>query len=448
MEYSKEALQNLGIYELRNIARQVGVYSPTTLKKELLIEKVLSVIEGTESPYVRVNKQGRPAKRITGIDDIMEILMPSEMKYNIPKLNIAKETSKLMQNSKVVSGTEKKFCAYVKIDPEQNIILGTKNGYINRNDMTENYFLPSQIISKYELRNGDYICGTFYEASNEKPMYVNKINSINGIIVDDKALERKNFNDLSAEFPKVQINVSNKNSSIDLKIIDKICPIALGSRVIINHDIKPKYDDFAIEIISSINKLNPYNFTYFGVDERTEFINEVKSCVPDMKVFFNTLSMDDMDFIEMLKNAVHHIIREVELGKNHILFIQNLDKFTKFIINDLYLKNKSDYKDCEIRGLNQVVKIFNLAKNTVGAGTLTIIGFNCSNPELLELANCYILKNINFYKDTDISIDVEKSYSIKYDKILSSLETKKLTDFRKNLNKISLIENLHQLFGE
>ena len=45
--YTREDLNNLGIYELREVGRSVGVPSPTTLKKEQLIklfQNILNII--------------------------------------------------------------------------------------------------------------------------------------------------------------------------------------------------------------------------------------------------------------------------------------------------------------------------------------------------------------------------------------------------------------------
>ena len=75
---SVEKLNSLGIYELRTIARQIGVYSPTTLKKGEIIEKIQNIITGKEKPSDKKSKQGRPAKGITKLNDIMDIFIPQK----------------------------------------------------------------------------------------------------------------------------------------------------------------------------------------------------------------------------------------------------------------------------------------------------------------------------------------------------------------------------------
>ena len=54
-------MRNMGIFDLRNLARDVGVLSPTTCKKEELIEKILQILSGEKEPQVPKNRQGRPS---------------------------------------------------------------------------------------------------------------------------------------------------------------------------------------------------------------------------------------------------------------------------------------------------------------------------------------------------------------------------------------------------
>lgn len=59
---------DFGIYELRNIAREKGVKSPSTKKKNELIEDIIKLDSGVIKPYVNKTKQGRPCKNFSKID--------------------------------------------------------------------------------------------------------------------------------------------------------------------------------------------------------------------------------------------------------------------------------------------------------------------------------------------------------------------------------------------
>ena len=69
-ELNENKLDQLGIFQLRSIAREVGVHLPTTLKKQELINQILKVINGEIGPFVPKNKKGRPPKVIIGAESV------------------------------------------------------------------------------------------------------------------------------------------------------------------------------------------------------------------------------------------------------------------------------------------------------------------------------------------------------------------------------------------
>ena len=61
MIYEKEQLEQTNIHPLRNIAREVGVKSPTSLKKNVLIDEIIQIQSGKKRPQSSPRK-GRPVK--------------------------------------------------------------------------------------------------------------------------------------------------------------------------------------------------------------------------------------------------------------------------------------------------------------------------------------------------------------------------------------------------
>ena len=64
-------VKRLGIFELRALAREVGVQSPTTKKREELIVNILERINNGQLDDVVVTKKGRPYKKLAMIDNIL-----------------------------------------------------------------------------------------------------------------------------------------------------------------------------------------------------------------------------------------------------------------------------------------------------------------------------------------------------------------------------------------
>lgn len=68
MQYTKEQLDQINIHALRNIAREVGVRSPTSLNKQPLIDEIMQIASGNKQPH-RSTRGGRHVKNFV-IEDI------------------------------------------------------------------------------------------------------------------------------------------------------------------------------------------------------------------------------------------------------------------------------------------------------------------------------------------------------------------------------------------
>ncbi len=70
MEYQKEFLLSINLYDLRNIARNIGVRAPTALTKPVLIDEIMKIQSGKKEPCVP-SKTGRPAiRRIDNLESM------------------------------------------------------------------------------------------------------------------------------------------------------------------------------------------------------------------------------------------------------------------------------------------------------------------------------------------------------------------------------------------
>lgn len=61
MEYTVEELNEVNLYSLRNLAREVGVKAPASLKKSQLIKEIIDIKSGKKQPCTPT-KKGRPVK--------------------------------------------------------------------------------------------------------------------------------------------------------------------------------------------------------------------------------------------------------------------------------------------------------------------------------------------------------------------------------------------------
>lgn len=66
MIYTKELLEVTPLQDLRNIGKEIGVKSPTSLRKDVLIQNILDVQENRIQPYFSNKGRKKLVSRITG----------------------------------------------------------------------------------------------------------------------------------------------------------------------------------------------------------------------------------------------------------------------------------------------------------------------------------------------------------------------------------------------
>lgn len=439
-----DSLQNLGIYELRNLARQIGVYSPTQFKKDELIEKVMAIVRGEEQPYLKKSKQGRPAKQLAGFDEILNIFVPpvdQNIIYAKPFKSDSIFPSTLMQHMTLSPEDTLSFNGFVRLLKDYAIVL--KNGFFEDNENT--YYLTGQQVKTYGLRNGDFISGKHYVVSFDKPKLVKQIDFINGQTSESPtSITREDFEKLPAIYPNNLLRLSESPKTIfDLKIIEKICPFGEGSRVLINTEKDFNQEEFLAKLINALTRTS--KLTLITTDERPEDLSYLDDACVDMELLNRNNTLAERAFGEQLINTFDFVLRQVEYGNNQILVIKNLDKLFRYFIKYYIIAEQKNEEEAKVFALEKVKSLLMLAKNTKQEKALTIIALNCSNDEISSLFTTNIKLNTLPMNDTDCHVDLFDSYTLKIEQLLSKDMNNKYLKFKTGLTKENVIEKLKEL---
>jgi len=459
-QFNKESLEKLGIFELRNLAREIGVYSPTIYKKEVLIEKILLIINGKEEPYVSKTKQGRPPKSISSINNIIDIFIPKsnaeekEKSYNTLSYDInllarltAMDSNQLQNQYQTYEN--KKVSAILEVF-EEGYGFCYEKGY-RTNNLELNYFVSESIISSYHLRTGDILEGFVKKVVEDKPYLLYKLEKINGTSIAEFNLNRPDFNELLAQYPSERILFSNNTeNAVTHWYMQKYLPIGKGQRILLATN---KENDFAPLISLFLNIADNQNKTSkkcLLIDERPEDITEYKKLLKDTKLVCTNVDDNPYEAIQKIELSIEHAKRKVELNEDVIVVISNLVR-----LQNLYKKKFTMSKAHEIEddflSITMIKKLFASARNTQGSGTLTIVGLidRSSNETLYnslkELSNMYLLLDEKRYdKKEKIWFDILKSETRKSELLLNEKDYKNLLELKDRLN----IENKEQITSE
>lgn len=402
---NEEKLQELGIFEIRNIARDVGVYSPTLFKKQELIDKIMRVITGKDEPYVKKTKQGRPPKNISNLNNLVDVIMPTKL-FEDKRESDYSYFNDINENINVAScdGKEKIFKGYVKVYVDDFALVFYENFKEDKNVV----FVTSQQIKQYKLKSGDIITGKAIFVDDSKPFILKEVYSINEMQFNSSFERNEDFENKFAIYAtkKLKINVYKGEDEI-FNLIDSKSPFAKGQRVLLKNA-----NNFSFEIL---HKLTTGNNNLKGlailIDESPENYFEVNSN-SKLSVISNNFGNRVNNLALEIEVKLDNLLRQVELGEDVILFINSLEKYINYFVNENIL-NKLTKEEAIAKTKKNLNDIILLGKNT-NNGSLTVVVNAENSNEFDSLFNNILVFDKLKYK---VILNEELSYTLNLEKI-------------------------------
>lgn len=267
--YSKLGLQQLSIYELRSIARNVGVQSPTTKRHGELVECILKIQKGEVPAFS--SKKGRPPKNINYASQTAEVNMaegmPMEYQY---APNVSNDL--IFCDDGYIDGV------FIDTYPCHGIVreLNGKK-YVYDYQSTRHFvFIEDERIPGFNLKVGDFVQGQATEI-NIKSALLCSVDDVN-CSKQETILDKQ-----SHKYSVVKFENSQKlfddilNETTEIKVVleleaDDVSIVTLHDKCIYCHsgeydDIKRSYNTILdcsklIKILTQNNK----PFTLYMVD--------------------------------------------------------------------------------------------------------------------------------------------------------------------------------------
>jgi len=179
----KEVILSLGVYELRGLARVLGVKSPTTKKREELISLILEIIENNEDfTFPNNAKRGRPFKTLSSVQNILDVIATGSESEEVftQSFSTYEDLTVFDQEMPVITMQSS------DIFPCTGVLRKGKTfGYFVDSSKQRLVYISQDQIAKYELETGDFLDCAVFEINNGTKCFVKKINRINGVIAEE-----------------------------------------------------------------------------------------------------------------------------------------------------------------------------------------------------------------------------------------------------------------------
>ena len=208
MQKKIEIVKSLGIYELRGLARVLGIKSPTTKVRETLIESILVTLVNGKPSEPQMSRKGRPYKKLAHLDNIVSMIA------NQPVVEVNYETvSEFNQELPIFSykGEELlKVSGVLRHGKVSSYFVDLKKGY--------HVFVSQDLMNLKKLTTGDFIEGVAFKINDNQQYYIKELTKANGALFKDYSLMENQDNDqvLPSEF--LRVSAGTRKTSFPLSL--------------------------------------------------------------------------------------------------------------------------------------------------------------------------------------------------------------------------------------
>ncbi len=383
-------LSSLGIGDLRNYGREIGVARPTAKKKEELVEEIIAILCGLQVP-IPVSKQGAPVKNdrvderiVAHLSKLKAEFFSNDVMIEFPEYDFQKEYDKMIEENR-----SKKWYA---ADPAGEK-LGFRSeevtwGQVHSN--AEGYFvlpmdcgevlstvhLPEELVRAKDLRVGDEITCYTRIAPNEV-VTVEEVVKVNGRWTETPP-NRPHFEDCAVCTSTERIRVFNesKYKAVALKFIEWLLPIAKGQRGCVISAPKAGKTRLLLQIAAAASALNEDLEVYaLLIDQAPEAVREFQGALKKASLFWTTYEDDADRQVLTADFLLNRAKRLAENGKDVLLVVDSLTALAR-AYNDTEESAGGKTLSCglEIKTMRYMKKYFGAARCLEQGGSITILG--------------------------------------------------------------------------
>ena len=437
-------------YDIRVLAKALGVQSPTAKKKEENWQNIKEILEGkTEAKYSKNLEE----KEIFSYKEI-----------------VSKWFDELFDMQPLVFEPGPTIClshSEFKIDyspeagePVQGWLDIIERGYGFLRTGGADVFVDGQIIQNYRLRQHDIIMGVAKkEDPSAKSAKLKEIVRINFLSVKEfQKLQRPRFEDIRAIFPNERLRLESEGTlDFSLRAIDLVAPLGKGQRSLIVSPPKAGKTTLLKQIARSLLTNYPkLTVIILLIDERPEEVTDMQDELKDCFIISSTFDQDQEHHVKVAQETLGKAKRLVESGNDVVILLDSITRLARAYnqVGETYGRTLSGGLD--VAALKEPKKFFGAARNTKEGGTLTIIATALvgtgSRMDDVIYEEFKGTGNMEIHLDRKLSerriypaIDLEKSGTRREDLLYNQRELTNMWAIRKALSKTDNGEGVEKI---
>ncbi len=430
----REKYESLALSDLREVEKARGIKGAATLKKAELVEAMLTEDEkGKEEKQVKIEEstKGEAAQKAS---------------HQPVDRNAVYDSSSFP--AELDSGIEAN--GILEVMPDGYGFIRCANFMPGENDV---YVAPSQ-IRKFGLKTGDVLVGNKRTRSQqEKFSALLYIKTINGYPME-KALKRRNFEDMIPIFPNSRIKMELPGSSVAMRVMDLISPVGKGQRGMLVSQPKAGKTTLLKEVARSILNNSPHmHMLILLIDERPEEVTDMKEAIvgDNVEIIYSTFDELPEHHKRVSEMVIERAKRLVEHGEDVVILLDSITRLTRAYNLVVPPSGRTLSGGLDPAALHMPKRFFGAARNMREQGSLTILATALvdtgSKMDDVVYEEFKGTGNMELVLDRKLSerrifpaIDIAKSGTRREDLLLSEEELEAITIIRKSLNGLKAEE--------
>ena len=340
MDYKKTNLT-----KLREIAREKGITSVTSYKKDELIELITKADKAKEPATEQAPQKSRPeSEPDTAQEDTPKQEQPDSGMIGAGILEVLADGYGFLRTDNYLSGAD------------------------------DIYVSPAQ-IRRFRLKTGDFIVGNIRAPRDAERfgalLYVKTINGEN----PERASRRPSFEDLTPIFPNRKINLETAQDELSGRLINLTAPIGMGQRGMIVAPPKAGKTILLKKIANAVTANHPEaELIVLLIDERPEEVTDMKRSIEGrVDVVYSTFDEPPEHHKRVAEMVLERGKRLVEQGKDAVILLDSITRLARAYNLTIPTSGRTLSGGLDPASLYMPKKFFGAARNIEQGGSLTIL---------------------------------------------------------------------------
>ena len=233
-------------------------------------------------------------------------------------------------------------------------------------------YVPADIITEHRLR--PYVQITGMAQRYERGHQLVSVQKVNGM-EPAEAAACPHFEDLKAVNPTHRLSFETTPARFTTRTLDLMAPVARGQRGLIVAPPRTGKTTLLMHIAEGAmeNYGEDLHLMILLVDERPEEVTEFKRALPHAEIFASSNDSGVREHCRMAEMAIERAKRLVENGRHVLILLDSITRLARAYNNAERDSGRTMSGGIDARALETPRRLFAAARNTRGAGSLTIL---------------------------------------------------------------------------